>query len=204
MRRRTIITFYEWHCYRRVEAGRRSWQGSSRAGRFHRMFAPASRKRKARAVAAAAARRLRRRRQRYRRPRPPRHMDRPDSPNPEPIIIVRKKRKPHGGHHGGAWKVAYSDFLNAMMALFILLWIVNSSREVREAVSGYFRDPKGYAKQAGTSVTEKGKTAPQENVQTLKATMEEIKKRLLEAMKRIPELEKLKDQVEMTITNEGL
>ncbi len=131
-------------------------------------------------------------------------MDRPDSPNPEPIIIVRKKSKTHGGHHGGAWKVAYADFVTALMALFIVLWIVNSSQEVRDAVSGYFRDPKGYAKQVGAPVTGRGKTAPKETVETLKATMEEIKKKLVEAMKRIPELEKLKDQVEITITNEGL
>ena len=55
-----------------------------------------------------------------------------------PIIILKKKGG-HGGHHGGAWKVAYADFVTAMMALFIVLWLLNSSKQVQEAVGGYFR-----------------------------------------------------------------
>ncbi len=43
-----------------------------------------------------------------------------------PIIIIKKKAG-HGGHHGGAWKVAYADFVTAMMALFIVLWLLNTS-----------------------------------------------------------------------------
>ena len=61
----------------------------------------------------------------------------------EEQIILIKKKAGHGGHHGGAWKVAYADFVTAMMALFIVLWLMNSSKPVQEAVGGYFRDPKG-------------------------------------------------------------
>jgi flagellar motor protein MotB len=61
-----------------------------------------------------------------------------------PIIIIKKKVG-HGGHHGGAWKVAYADFVTAMMALFIVLWLLNTSKPVREAIAGYFRDPSGTA-----------------------------------------------------------
>ena len=61
----------------------------------------------------------------------------------QPIIIKRKAA--HGGHHGGAWKVAYADFVTAMMALFIVLWLMNSSKQIQDAVGGYFRDPKGTA-----------------------------------------------------------
>jgi len=50
-----------------------------------------------------------------------------------PIIIVNKKAG-HGGHHCGAWKVAYADFVTAMMALFIVLWLLNTSKPVREAM----------------------------------------------------------------------
>ena len=39
-----------------------------------------------------------------------------------PIIIIKKKKGGHGGHHGGAWKVAYADFVTAMMAFFLLMW----------------------------------------------------------------------------------
>ncbi|MGE0817010.1 MAG: flagellar motor protein MotB, partial [Vicinamibacterales bacterium] len=56
------------------------------------------------------------------------------------IIIVRKKGG-HGGHHGGAWKVAYADFVTAMMAFFLVMWLVTQSKEVKSAVGGYFRDP---------------------------------------------------------------
>ena len=49
-------------------------------------------------------------------------------------IIVIKKKVTHGGHHGGAWKVAYADFVTAMMALFIVLWLLNQSEQVKKAV----------------------------------------------------------------------
>ncbi|MBU0472791.1 MAG: OmpA family protein [Bacteroidetes bacterium] len=64
--------------------------------------------------------------------------------NKQPIII-KKITKKGGGHHGGAWKVAYADFVTAMMALFIVLWILGQDQEVKDAVSGYFRDPVGYS-----------------------------------------------------------
>ena len=49
----------------------------------------------------------------------------------------------HGGHHGGAWKVAYADFVTAMMALFIVLWLMNAEPDVKEAVSAFFNNPSG-------------------------------------------------------------
>ena len=66
-----------------------------------------------------------------------------------PIIVIKKKVS-HEGHHGGAWKVAYADFVTAMMALFIVLWLMNSSKQVQEAVGGYFKDPSGTSKMVGT------------------------------------------------------
>ena len=68
----------------------------------------------------------------------------------QPIII--KKKSSHGGHHGGAWKVAFADFVTAMMALFIVLWLMNTSKQIREAVGGYFKDPTGKAKQVGSDM----------------------------------------------------
>ncbi len=56
-------------------------------------------------------------------------------------IIIKKKKGGHGGHHGGAWKVAYADFMTAMMAFFMVMWLVGQKDDVREAVAGYFRDP---------------------------------------------------------------
>ena len=69
---------------------------------------------------------------------------------PRPIIIFKKKPS-HGGHHGGAWKVAYADFVTAMMALFIVLWLLNTSKQVQEAVGGYFRDPNGSSRKIGSN-----------------------------------------------------
>ena len=75
--------------------------------------------------------------------------------NVAPIIIIKKKGG-HGGHHGGAWKVAYADFVTAMMALFIVLWLMNSSEQVRKAISAYFQDPSGTGKQSGSSAAGTG------------------------------------------------
>jgi chemotaxis protein MotB len=59
----------------------------------------------------------------------------------KPIIVVKKKGS-HGGHHGGAWKVAYADFVTAMMAFFMVMWLVNTAESpTKEAIAAYFRKP---------------------------------------------------------------
>jgi chemotaxis protein MotB len=65
------------------------------------------------------------------------------SPSETPRKVIRKKDR-HCAHHGGAWKVAYADFVTAMMALFIVLWIVGQSKSVKDAVAGYFKNPTGF------------------------------------------------------------
>jgi chemotaxis protein MotB len=113
-------------------------------------------------------------------------------------VIVVKKKRAHAQHHGGAWKVAYADFVTAMMALFIVLWLLTSSDQVKKAVGGYFQDPKGYGKQVGTTVAGTGETisAPTQMVQ--------IRQKLEDAMKQAPEFESLKNHIQMTVTGEGL
>ncbi|HEX3747945.1 MAG TPA: flagellar motor protein MotB [Bryobacteraceae bacterium] len=115
-----------------------------------------------------------------------------------PIII--KKKIVHGGHHGGAWKVAYADFVTAMMALFIVLWLLNSSKEIKVAVGGYFKDPTGKSKKVGNG--ENGSAG--ENFVVNKDNMDKIKDELAAAIHKVDITEKLKDQIEMTITAEGL
>lgn len=62
--------------------------------------------------------------------------------NERPIIIVKKKKKGGHGHHGGAWKVAYADFVTAMMAFFLVMWLVTAvSKEQRAAIFDYFKNP---------------------------------------------------------------
>ena len=62
------------------------------------------------------------------------------------IVIVKKKAKGHGGHHGGSWKVAYADFVTAMMAFFMVMWILGMDQKLKNAVEGYFSNPIGYKK----------------------------------------------------------
>jgi chemotaxis protein MotB len=114
-------------------------------------------------------------------------------------IIILKKKSGHGGHHGGAWKVAYADFVTAMMALFIVLWLLNSSKEVQEAVGGYFKDPTGTAKKVGSNMVGSG-----ENFVLTRDNMTKIKEQLQTAIKQMPDFEKLKSHIEMTVTAEGL
>lgn len=73
----------------------------------------------------------------------------------QPIIVIKKKAA-HSSAHGGAWKVAYADFVTAMMSLFIVLWLMNQSESVKRAVAGYFNDPKGTASLLGTTMTGNG------------------------------------------------
>ncbi len=108
----------------------------------------------------------------------------------------RRPRRPSRG----AWKVAYADFVTAMMSLFIVLWLMNSSDKIKKAVAGYFNDPRGTGSLMGTTLTGTGETvttATNDNLQKLKEKLEqEIKAR--------KELEKLLKQIEITITPEGL
>lgn len=113
-------------------------------------------------------------------------------------IVVRKKIV-HGGHHGGAWKVAYADFVTAMMALFIVLWLMNTSAPVKHAIAGYFRDPSGHSDKNGT-----GQSGASENIGIGKDDMGKLKEKLEAAIKQTPNVAKLKDQVQMTVTGEGL
>ena len=68
-------------------------------------------------------------------------------------IVVKKIKKGGGGHHGGAWKIAYADFVTAMMAFFLLMWLLGStSKAQKEGISEYFRTPLKVALMGGTSV----------------------------------------------------
>ncbi|HUA87166.1 MAG TPA: flagellar motor protein MotB [Bryobacteraceae bacterium] len=116
-----------------------------------------------------------------------------------PIIVVRKKAGDHDDGHGGAWKVAYADFVTAMMALFIVLWLLSASEKVQKAVGGYFQDPTGKGRQTGTTNSGTGETLTlnRKDLQTLKEKIEEV-------LKQIPEFQHLEKQVRITLTTEGL
>jgi chemotaxis protein MotB len=120
----------------------------------------------------------------------------------QPIIVIKKKAA-HGGHHGGAWKVAYADFVTAMMALFIVLWLMNQSDAVKKAVAGYFNDPKGTATLLGTTLSGTGSGSVPVQVQNQEQLLK-LKEKLEKEIQANKELQKLAKQIEITITPEGL
>ncbi len=116
----------------------------------------------------------------------------------KPIIVIKKKSG-HGGHHGGAWKVAYADFVTAMMALFIVLWLLSSSTKVKKAVAGYFNDPHSSQKETGSD-----KMGDDDSIPIDKQNVQKLKEQIQKAIKEQKDLEKLAKQIEITITPEGL
>ncbi|HTY01227.1 MAG TPA: flagellar motor protein MotB [Bacteroidota bacterium] len=125
-----------------------------------------------------------------------------------PIRIVKKKSG-HAGHHGGAWKVAYADFVTAMMALFIVLWIVGQSKAVKESVAGYFKDPGAFTSSRGSSGALDGGTGAMEEggMTDLVKQQEKLKhlgEEILKEIERTPALKALASQVRFDIVDEGL
>lgn len=144
-------------------------------------------------------------------------------------IIVKKIKKGGHGHHGGAWKVAYADFVTAMMAFFLLLWLLSQTTQVvREGISDYFRNPTGIQGPGGASTSmiklggaleiakgEKNKKQPEDikprNQKTVIMKKDEDKKRLddllvelKKAVDKSQALKPFKDQLLLDITPQGL
>jgi chemotaxis protein MotB len=131
-----------------------------------------------------------------------------------PIRIVIKK-KGHGGHHGGAWKVAYADFVTAMMALFIVLWIVGQSNPVKSAISMYFTNPNVFTGGTGILPGSEGTSSKLDlstKVEVAKKdnTLIEMEKLAAEGKKiegivsTNPVFEKFKDKVQISVTKDGM
>lgn len=125
--------------------------------------------------------------------------------------IIKKIKKVHGGHHGGAWKVAYADFVTAMMALFIVLWVLGQSEEVKEAVAGYFKDPVGFSTKGQSILDGKNSQLIDLNVEeeirrkeAEKAELEKMGEKLKEDLGNDTELMNISDQVRVEIVKEGL
>jgi len=143
----------------------------------------------------------------------------------QPIIIVKKKKKGHGGHHGGAWKVAYADFVTAMMALFIVLWILGQSEKAQKAVEFYFNNPGLYmtnpkafeqafikhleesygttgpvSEQTPTHPTEEPKPSPTADPrEKSKELMEVVAKEIKIKIASLPEFNNIKDKVTIEV-----
>lgn len=106
-----------------------------------------------------------------------------------------------GRHRGGAWKVAYADFVTALMALFIVMWLMNTSKQVQQAVAAYFRDPQRFHK-TGAEAEGAGLKAA-ENLSIDKSNVQQLKETLERAI-HASELGELEKMVQISITPEGL
>jgi chemotaxis protein MotB len=129
----------------------------------------------------------------------------------QPIIIVKKKVHGHG-HHGGAWKVAFADFMTAMFAMFLVLWLVNQSSDVKAAIAGYFQDPLGRANEFGSSIMpgEGAQTqsprvmSPRTVIDLRRDRMRAVAEQIRQQLREVPALAELVEHVEIELTEEGL
>lgn len=146
-------------------------------------------------------------------------------------IVIKRIKKVAGGHHGGAWKIAYADFVTAMMAFFLLMWLLGSSTKSQlEGISEYFKTPLKVALSGGSSVGEssslikgggtdltrqqgqvqkstvkddqKAKKIIKERVELIK--LEGLKKKIEDAVEANPSLKKFANQLLLDITSDGL
>jgi chemotaxis protein MotB len=95
--------------------------------------------------------------------------------------------------------VAYADFVTAMMALFIVLWLMNATHRVKASVTGYFRDPRGYTQKLGAGPSSAG-----EGLSVDHTNVSKIQSRIAEALHRMPEFPAIRDHVKVSVTGEGL
>ena len=123
----------------------------------------------------------------------------PPPPPPPKIVVIRRKKGGHGGHHGGAWKVAYADFVTAMMALFIVLWLMSADEKVKEAISAFFNNPTGPGKLTGTAAAGAGNS-----IEIPKEDMKKLAEKIRQALLSVPNFSNIKDHVEITVTSDGL
>jgi chemotaxis protein MotB len=130
------------------------------------------------------------------------------------IIIIKKKSGGHGGHHGGAWKLAYADFVTAMMAFFMVLWLVGLDVETKKAVQGYFENPIGHSRgysggaspiSSGASPARVSKTALKLIVRKLEEQQfKDFQSRIAARIDSNPALTSIKNSIEIIITRDGL
>jgi len=129
--------------------------------------------------------------------------------NEVPVRIVKKKSG-HAGHHGGAWKVAYADFVTAMMSLFIVLWIVGQSKQVKQYVANYFKDPgaffestKGGGMFQGSNLVGKEQILD-EYLRRDEQKLKEMTESILKNLGKDQSVSKLIDQIKIDTVEEGM
>ncbi|HQU83399.1 MAG TPA: flagellar motor protein MotB [Pyrinomonadaceae bacterium] len=132
-------------------------------------------------------------------------------PNKEEENKPRRKKKAakhHAGHHGGAWKVAFADFMTAMMALFLVLWLVSQAdTKLKQAIAQYFRSPGVFDTMKGGILSQAKKVSREPTSLTSKDDEQglfSVAQRLEKSISSRPEFKKYKDQIRIQVTDEGL
>jgi chemotaxis protein MotB len=131
------------------------------------------------------------------------------------VIVIKKVKKGHGGHHGGSWKVAYADFVTAMMAFFMVMWILGMDSDVRKAIEGYFTNPVGLQQGYSSGVSPIATGSSPSVVKTpnplrlITRSFEEEKYRELAnriqvRLKSSDGLSEIAAQIEVVVTDQGL
>lgn len=137
------------------------------------------------------------------------------SDDQEVIRVVRPDEGGDDGHHGGSWKVAYADFVTAMMAFFLVMWIVGMDQEARELIQGYFNDPIGYKEAYGSgdspvmdgqspSAMRRAGGVGLTGKDRQRRRFEEVGERIKEKLESSPELADLAENIRIVVTEEGL
>lgn len=140
----------------------------------------------------------------------------------QPVIIIKKiKKRGHGAAHGGAWKVAFADFMTAMMAFFLVMWLVGQKPEVREAVGGYFRDPGKFQREGAAGILKGSRSVipkvssdiglksaqadkPKGPSERAKKKMKNAAKKIVQELEKQEAFQRLKKNIKMQMTSDGL
>lgn len=131
-----------------------------------------------------------------------------------PTIIRVYKRKPRAQpHHGGAWKVAYADFVTAMMAFFLVMWLISMQPDVKDAVQGYFNNPIGFKQTYSSGDNPIFEGSPAAATLAFLSTarrrgererLEQTAEDLRQAVYDSPELSEFEGEVSISVENDGL
>lgn len=133
-----------------------------------------------------------------------------------PPIIIKKIVKGGHGHHGGSWKVAYADFVTAMMALFIVLWVIGQDKPVKQSIAMYFTDPTLTSEEISIKLAQNAEKENEEPIpvkiekdtaekdDTKKNKLKLLAKKVKGALESVAWKQKLEGQIIIEMTEEGL
>src|SRR6478752_6607159 len=131
------------------------------------------------------------------------------------VIVIKKKGKGHAAHHGGAWKVAYADFVTAMMAFFMVMWLLaQTDQQTKQQLSEYFRtgvfSGAPSVLNGGSGIQNKayfdvvGQSSIQPESQAFERVAAAVRAAMQRSMAEDPALKKLAQQIKVSVTEEGL